>query len=393
MIMTEQKRNHLTTIILAVSGILSAVLITTAFFPVSSAEATVIPAAGVESPAGTADALPDSACLGCHGKAGMLTTLPDGEKLSISIDGELYKETVHGNYGLACTACHASVTTFPHAALTVETHKEFSFEATESCQKCHADQYSAVQDSIHMKAHNEGNEMAPACTDCHNPHTQTHLVDENGNTLKEARVNIPVTCSRCHAEITEEYKNSVHGSSLLEEGNTDTPTCIDCHSVHNVAEVDNAFHLRSPQICSECHSNKELMDQYGLSSQVNNTYVADFHGTTVTIFEKTAPDQVTNTPVCIDCHGVHNMTRSDDPNNGLHVKANLLRTCQKCHPDANENFPDSWMSHYQASPVTAPLVYYVNLFYKILIPVVIGGMILYILSDIIRRLIEKRKGA
>jgi predicted CXXCH cytochrome family protein len=244
-----------------------------------------------------------------------------------------------------------------------------------------------------MQAHNAGNEMAPACTDCHNPHTQTHLVDENGKTLKEARVNIPVTCSKCHAEITEQYKNSVHGASLLEEGNTDTPTCIDCHSVHNVAEVDNAFRLRSPQICSKCHADKELMDKYGLSSEVNNTYVADFHGTTVTIFEKTAPDQVTNTPVCIDCHGVHNMTRSDDPNNGLHIKANLLRTCQKCHPEATENFPDSWMSHYKASPKTAPLVYYVNLFYKIVIPVVIGGMVLYILSDIIRRLIEKRKGA
>ena len=125
---------------------------------------------------------------------------------------------------------------------------------------------------------------------------------------------------------------------------------------------------------------------------VNNTYIADFHGTTVTIFEKTAPDQQTNTPVCIDCHGVHNMTRADDPNNGLHVKENLLRTCQKCHPDANENFPASWMSHYSASPKTAPLVYYVNLFYKILIPGVIGAMVIYVILDFIRRLIEKRKG-
>lgn len=363
-----------------------------AFISVSEARADSIPVGKPDYFAIPAPDASDSTCLGCHGKPGQTTTLPDGEVISISIDSELYAHTVHGNYGLACTACHISIRDYPHPELTVESHKEFSFEAIQSCQKCHEDQYSAVQDSIHMQAYNAGNDLAPACTDCHNPHTQTPLVDKDGKTLTEARVNIPVTCSKCHNEITEEYKMSVHGASLLLEGNSDTPTCIDCHSVHNVSAIDNAFRLRSPQLCSECHSNKELMDKYGLSSEVNSTYIADFHGTTVTIFEKTAPDQLTNTPVCIDCHGVHNMTRSDDPNNGLHVKENLLRTCQKCHPDANENFPASWMSHYTASPEKAPLVYYVNLFYKILIPGVIGAMVLYIILDVIRRLIEKRKG-
>jgi predicted CXXCH cytochrome family protein len=336
--------------------------------------------------------LPDSTCLGCHGKPGATTILPGGEEVSISIDSSLYLVSVHGSQGMNCSTCHTGITEYPHPKLTVETHQEFSFEATQSCQNCHPDQYNAVKDSIHMQAYEAGNKLAPACTDCHNPHTQTRLVDEKGTTLVEARVRIPETCAKCHNEITEEYKKSVHGASLPLEGNTDTPTCIDCHSVHNIGSVDNAFRLRSPQICSKCHEDKELMDKYGLSSEVNNTYIADFHGTTVTIFEKTAPDQQTNTPVCIDCHGVHNMTRSDDPNNGLHVKENLLRTCQKCHPDASENFPASWMSHYTASPKTAPLVYYVNLFYKILIPGLIGAMVVYVILDFIRRLIEKRKG-
>ena len=33
-----------------------------------------------------------------------------------------------------------------------------------------------------------------------------------------------------------------------------------------------------------------IMDKYGISTQVLNTYVADFHGTTVTLFEKQSPD-------------------------------------------------------------------------------------------------------
>ena len=72
-------------------------------------------------------------------------------------------------------------------------------------------------------------------------------------------------------------------------------------------------------------------------------------------------------------------------------KENLLIKCQRCHPDATINFPDSWMSHYDASPENFPLVYYVNLFYKILIPSVLGGMGFYVLTDIYRRFIARKK--
>ena len=50
------------------------------------------------------------------------------------------------------------------------------------------------------------------------------------------------------------------------------------------------------------------------------------------------------------------------------------------------------MSHYIASPEHFPLVYYVNLFYKIMIPSVLGGMALYVLTDIYRRFIARKKG-
>jgi hypothetical protein len=50
------------------------------------------------------------------------------------------------------------------------------------------------------------------------------------------------------------------------------------------------------------------------------------------------------------------------------------------------------MSHYVASPDKFPLVYYVNLFYKFFIPAVLGGMAVFVITDFIRRLIERRKG-
>jgi hypothetical protein len=95
----------------------------------------------------------------------------------------------------------------------------------------------------------------------------------------------------------------------------------------------------------------------------------------------------------VDCHGIHNISRPDDPQKGLQVKENLLKTCQKCHPDATTNFPDAWLSHYVPSPEKNPLVYYVNLFYRIFIPTVIGGMVIFVAGDIYRRLFKRGKGA
>ena len=134
------------------------------------------------------------------------------------------------------------------------------------------------------------------------------------------------------------------------------------------------------------------MDRYGISTEVFETYISDFHGTTVTLFEEIAPDQETNKPVCIDCHGVHEMRRVDDPESTV-LKENLLKTCQKCHPDATSNFPNSWLSHYQPSRESTPFVYYVNLFYRIIIPSLIGGMLVFVTVDGSRRIIRRRRGS
>ena len=133
------------------------------------------------------------------------------------------------------------------------------------------------------------------------------------------------------------------------------------------------------------------MSRYGLSAGVLDTYVADFHGTTVTLFERQSPDLPTNKPVCYDCHGVHTMKSAEDPASQV-FKDNLLATCQKCHPDASQHFPASWLSHYRPDVRKFPLVFFVDLFYKILIPAVIGFMILYVVVDFFGRLARRFRG-
>ena len=334
-------------------------------------------------------------CLSCHGQPDQIKDLPSGERLYLTIDPRLYADSVHGQGGYACVQCHTDIRTFPHPESKAQDRRDVTLSMYTTCKQCHSGNFEKTLDSVHQKALEEGNKNAAVCSDCHNPHAQQRLTHpDTRQLLPRAHVQIPQTCARCHSEIYDQYKKSVHGAALLENINPDVPACIDCHGVHNIPDPTTAaFRLRSPELCAKCHTDPARMSKYGISTQVLNTYLADFHGTTVTLFEKQTPDQVTNKPVCFDCHGIHDIARPDDPQKGLQVKENLLQTCQKCHPDATPNFPDAWLSHYDPSSDKNPLVYYVNLFYKIFIPSVIGGMALFVASDIGRRLIKRGKGA
>ncbi|HTP02334.1 MAG TPA: cytochrome c3 family protein [Anaerolineales bacterium] len=344
----------------------------------------------------TADKPTNEYCLSCHSKQGMVKELPSGETLSLTIDQEKFDHSVHNEEKLACVDCHTNITSFPHPSFEANTVRDVSLQLYQSCQNCHAEQYNKVLDSVHQKALAGGNFNAAVCTDCHNPHQQTRLTDkQTGKLLPDARLKIPQTCARCHSTIYDTYKGSVHGAALVESGNQDVPTCIDCHGVHNIQNpTDAAFRNDIPQLCAKCHTDPQIMGKYGISTNVLNTYVSDFHGTTVTLFQQVSPGTPTNKPVCTDCHGVHDISKVDNPATGIAIKQNLLPKCQRCHPTVTtDNFTDAWMSHYVASPTHFPLVYYVNMFYKFFIPAVIGGMLLFVIVDVYGRIRRSRKGA
>ena len=330
-------------------------------------------------------------CLFCHQNQDLSVEI-GGQSLSLFINGNIFSTSVHGTEEIACADCHSNITSFPHPEVTASSPRDFSLEMYPTCQQCHGEQYEKVLDSVHQTALAGGNTNAAVCTDCHNPHTQTRLTDKDtGELLADARVHIPETCAKCHSKIYDTYKNSVHGSAL-QSGNPDVPTCIDCHGVHNIQNpTTNTFRNSTPFLCAKCHTDESIMSKYGISTNVLDTYVADFHGTTVKMFEETYPDQPTNKPVCTDCHGIHDIVMVDNPNAGVAIKSNLLVKCQQCHPDATtDTFTEAWMSHYEPSPTTWPLVYYVNLFYKFFIPAVLGGMLVFVLSDVYRRFIARK---
>ena len=293
-----------------------------------------------------------------------------------------------------CVACHKDISAFPHPVRTFTNRRDYTLLYQDTCKTCHADKVKP--DGMHQKLLAGGNKNAPICADCHNAHSQPKLKDASGNVVFIEKAKIAQTCARCHSTIYNQYATSVHGAAAIGQNNPDVPVCITCHGVHEISDpTTNAFRLASPKLCANCHSDKNMMAKYNLSTDVYNTYVADFHGTTVTLFQKTSPDQLTNKAVCYDCHGVHNIGNPKDPKNGLEIKQNMLKACQKCHPDANLSFPDSWLSHYIPSPERNPWVYYVNLFYKFFIPGVLIPMGIFVLSDVflrIRSAFNKKNG-
>jgi hypothetical protein len=324
-------------------------------------------------------------CLSCHADEALSTTLPGGEPLDLTVEPEVYDDSVHGELGLSCVLCHTDIQGFPHDPITADTSREYTIENNQVCADCHLEQFTAAQDNVHGEALEAGNLEAAVCSDCHGAH-DTRAPEPHSPEIVE-------TCRTCHVEIYDLYEQSVHGEAL-ETGNRDVPTCTDCHGVHQLegpsADSDHPFRLFSPQICAECHADDELMSRYGISTDVFESYISDFHGETVVLFEELAPGQATNKAVCIDCHGVHAIKSADDPDSTVN-KGHLLQTCQRCHPDATENFPDSWLSHYIPEPGQATVVFGVQLFYRIFIPLVLGGMAIYVVAHQIRRTIDRRR--
>ncbi len=350
-------------------------------------------AAGPVPQTSTGPGVSNDTCLACHGTPGQTFTMPNGDIVDISINLDDYTASVHGEGGYACVQCHTDIREYPHPALSPQTARALTLQFNETCKQCHASLYEKQAHSVHAQARAAGQPAAAICSDCHGSHTVQRWTDpQTGDLLPAARLRIPETCAKCHSAIYEKYRNSVHGAALTDEQNTDVPTCISCHGVHNIEDPRTAeFRNKSPLICAKCHTDKEKMGRYGLSTYVLTSYVADFHGTTVTLFEKQSPDAETNKAVCFDCHGIHDIQRTKDPATGLQIQQNLLVRCQGCHPDATANFPTAWLSHYEPSPEKFPVVYYVNLFYQFFIPTTLGGMGVLVALDLGRRVFDRTR--
>jgi Cytochrome c3 len=337
-----------------------------------------------EQEAGKAEAplAENTLCLDCHGDEELAPsmTLKSGDKMVLYVDPEQLPASVHAKLG--CVDCHAdlkSATADGHESTRLGSAREFTIKFSEHCKECHFDNYTKTLDSVHHALIAKGELKAAVCSDCHG----SHAVKRPG----EPRSAISKACGKCHANVVAVYTTSVHGQALTND-NPDVPACTDCHRSHDIADPRaGAWRLNTPAMCGACHTNAAMMKKYGLSTSVVSTYLADFHGATAVLQQKEKGAQPV-VALCTDCHGVHDITQADAPGSKV-VQANLVKTCQKCHPDATENFPASWLSHYEPTWKKAPLVFAVKVFYQVLIPFMIGGLLLQIALHLWRVVVNR----
>ena len=319
-------------------------------------------------------------CLSCHGEKGLDKKLPSGEVKSLYVDRATFEKSIHGAK-LGCTGCHPGYQEMPHPERPAKDLAAFTASFRETCKSCHFANYTKALDSVHFAALSKGNTIAPFCADCHGAHD---IQKPNA-----PRTKISETCSSCHSSEAEAYAQSVHGKTLAATNSPDVPVCTDCHKSHAIADPKGqTWRMKSPETCGSCHADEAKMKKYGLSANVYTSYLTDFHGRSASLVAGQKKQAEKIVAVCVDCHGVHDIARVKDA--GSHVlQKNLQATCAKCHPGAPPNFPAAWLSHYEPSPKKAPLVWATALFYKILIPLMIGGLVLQVLLHLWRVVVNR----
>ena len=320
-------------------------------------------------------------CLSCHTDLQKSITLPSGEVLSIFIEPDRYHQSVHSQAGIECEACHTNITTYPHPTLEYTSSRELSLAYYQVCQKCHPANYQKSLDSIHAQMAVSGELNTPVCTDCHGIHDM--------QSPNQPRSLVSETCSQCHPAIFEQYKHSVHGAALIEEKNQDVPVCTDCHGVHNIQDPRTAqFRVKEPELCAGCHANSQLMGKYNLPANVYDIYKTSWHGVDLSVYKARWPTIWHDSAVCSDCHGVHDIRKTSDPASHVNL-ANLLVTCQKCHPGAGPNWTGAWTGHNLVSLKRTPSLYYTKVFYTYLVPVILWICAIYVTLQIIRATVNR----
>ncbi len=342
-------------------------------------------------------------CTSCHAD---ITVLPHPDKLNKPvcnqchrIEAEIYNSSDHGvalkagiNEVASCRNCHGE----PHAILNSRDKESPIYRSNipKTCASCHEDQekmakyaltekmpFKSYSKTVHGKALMEkGLISAAICTDCHGSHDLYSMANPKS---KIYRANVPSTCGKCHENVSKIYERSVHGKAVL-AGRREAPVCTDCHGEHTIKSRDEPTSSIYPtaiseKTCPRCHASETIVSKYRLPGNMVKTYMESYHG----LASKGGSTTVAN---CASCHGAHDILPANDPDSSVN-KANLPRTCGKCHPGAGERLAKGSV-HISPSVTRDKAVFYVTLFYIFLIVMTIGGMSIYIGLDYLTKLRE-----
>ncbi|MFC1557592.1 cytochrome c3 family protein [candidate division KSB1 bacterium] len=348
----------------------------------------------------------NSECYDCHSDPEFMTVDENDNEISLYVDNDLYVQTVHGDFycidchtaldGMegghdvpvddvdcavchedvddiyqtsihgqlraigdkavpVCADCHGTHTTFPASDSRSMVNK---FNLMFTCAACHQNQeltdanifkkpdaIPQFYESVHAKGLiRDGLIVAPSCNDCHGTHDIQNASNPRSPVYSR---NVYKTCGVCHTKVEETYENSVHGQ-LVESGDRRGPVCTNCHESHSIIAPDQiAFKQHSDEKCGQCH--EDMLDRYHET----------FHGKAMALGS-------TDVASCYDCHGYHDIVRTENPASYIHPD-NKVETCRKCHEGANENFAGYITHANHLDKESNPQLFYVFVFMTMLL--------------------------
>ena len=180
---------------------------------------------------------------------------------------------------------------------------------------------------FHAKALQAGTKAA-SCLDCHTRNRDmTTMLPASDPKSTINRANIAETCGRCHGDknvmqgsgISNRpllaYRESVHAKAIA-RGNMSAAVCTDCHNAHDIEPASNGqstiARVNIPNTCGKCHRTE------------SNEFMQSIHGQAIV-------RGVSRSPVCTDCHGIHNINMPFDQTTATASTAVATDSCAKCH--------------------------------------------------------------
>ena len=209
----------------------------------------------------------------------------------------------------------------------------------------------------------------PVCTDCHGGHA---IADPH-----EKQAMMSSSCATCHDDVYQVYAQSVHGKALVQDGNQDVP------AAPTATPRTRSWTRRRPPSTSVAGDLHPLPRRRGADAELPDPDRGRHHlplGLPRRHGDPRPSRRSRGAPAGGDLRRLprrarHRLAGPDEPERDEGQGGGGLRGC---HEGAAQDFPAAWLSHFPPSLDHAPLVFLVNLFYKVLIPFMLVGLALQV---------------
>lgn len=177
---------------------------------------------------------------------------------------------------------------------------------------------------------------------------------DNSSAVKETSLKNPLDCGGCHGpgktlpylggavfhkEAHEAYDHGFHARA--HQNGKKAANCLDCHATGGdmttiLPKTDSRSTINRINItrtCGSCHGSKSFMEGTGISNRLFLAYQESAHA------RAQARGQI-GAAVCTDCHNSHDILSASDDQSPI-FKANIPKTCGKCHTQVAAEFNES----------------------------------------------------